>query len=485
MNTNTDPVINTTPKIVLQSNKAAKWFRLIALFAILAYVTYEAIMHQILGGGKAPSAHALCPLGALESLYSLLFTGNFIQKIFSGTLVLFVLTVALALLFRRSFCGVLCPFGALQELFARIGIKIFKKHRVIPVVIDKPLRYLKYILLVLTVVMAWIYGSLWMAPYDPYSAYGHITAVAASITEDPATIVGFVLLAVTIIGSLLYDRFFCKYLCPMGGLYAIIGKLSPTKVERNKDVCISCGLCTKACPMNIDVAKAEKITYAECINCNECVLACPKKGALDIKFARMKIHPLAFLALVLTIFFGVVLIAQATGFYNVLPQKLEGGAKMAISDVMGYYSIEDTSKATGLSIAEVYQLLRIPTTVPANTMMKNISQSVPGYDFDAAKEAAAEVGASQPAADNNNSGVSPAASQPVATNSAAQTTCIDVSRIKGSMTIMEVAAELKIDVKDVYKLFKVKETVPAQTAMKDIINCDPTYDFHAIKTSLQ
>jgi polyferredoxin len=478
MNTNTTPVRKATTKTALNSNKAAKWARLIALFVILAYVTYEAYMHQILGGGKAPSVHALCPFGALESLYSLLFTGNFIQKIFSGTLVLFVLTVVLALLFRRSFCGVLCPFGALQELFARIGKKLFKKRLVIPAAIDKPLRYLKYVILGLTVVMAWIFGSLWMAPYDPYSAYGHITAVAASIAEDPAAIVGFALLAITIIGSLLYDRFFCKYLCPMGGLYAIIGKLSPTKVVRNKDVCINCSLCTKACSMNIDVAKADKVTHAECINCNECVVACPKKGALETKFAGKKIHPLASLALVLVIFFGVVLIAQAAGFYNVLPNKQEKGSKMAFSDVMGYNTIEETAKATGLSVEDVYKILGIPDTVPADTMMKNISKIVPGYDFDAAKEAAEKVGGGQI--------TSPTASpKPAGTDSASKAQAVDVSGIKGSMTIMEAATELKMDVKEFYKLFKIKDTIPAQTAMKDISMLDPSYDFHAVKTSLQ
>lgn len=123
----------------MKKNKFTRASRIIILLGLLAYVTYEAYMHQILGGGKAPSVHALCPFGALESLYTLLFMGSFIQKIYSGTVVLLILTVILAILFRRSFCGLLCPFGDLQELFGNMGRKVFKKRFAIPMHIDKPL----------------------------------------------------------------------------------------------------------------------------------------------------------------------------------------------------------------------------------------------------------------------------------------------------------------------------------------------------------
>ncbi len=165
--------------------KIAKWSRLLVLLGLLIWVVYESYMHQVLGGGKAPSVHALCPYGALESLYTLLLTGSFIKKIYSGTVVLLGVTVVLAILFRRSFCGMLCPFGALQELFQKLRSITIKKRFEIPEKVDGILRYLKYVVLVLTVFMAWLYGTLWMAPYDPYAAFSHITVIAGSIEEDP------------------------------------------------------------------------------------------------------------------------------------------------------------------------------------------------------------------------------------------------------------------------------------------------------------
>ncbi|NLI91543.1 MAG: 4Fe-4S binding protein [Peptococcaceae bacterium] len=369
----------------MNGNKVSKWLRMFILIALLAWVTYELYMHQVLGGGKAPSVHALCPFGALESLYALLFMGTFIKKIYSGTVVLLILTVVLAILFRRSFCGLLCPFGALQEIFAKIGYKVFKKRYVIPERIDRPLRYLKYFILLLTIGMAWYTGTLWMSAYDPYSAYSHLSAVSDTIKEDPLAIIGYILLILTAAGSFLYDRFFCKYLCPAGAFYGIIGKLSPTKIERNDELCSHCKACNKACPVNINVVKTEKVTTAECINCNECVLACPRKGALEVKAAKRAFHPLAILVIVAGIFFGTITVAQATGNYDVLPSALKNGQVVSISEAKGYYSIEETAVATGLSLEEVYAKLDIPARVAKSTKLKDISKEVPEYSFDEAK----------------------------------------------------------------------------------------------------
>jgi len=252
----------------LKNNKVVMYLRwsLLALFTVL--ITVSAYLHIANGGGKSPSIHALCPFGGLESLYQIFTTGSFVSKIFAGTMILFVITLVVAILFRRSFCGLICPFGAIQEFFGKIGQKIFKKKFIMPSQIDKPLRYLKYIILLVTVFYAWKTAGLWMSPYDPWSAYAHMSEGLESIWEESA--VGLIILLVTILGSLLYDRFFCKYLCPMGALYGIVGKISPFKVVRDENDCISCGKCSKVCPMNIDVQNAKEVKSAECINCQTC-----------------------------------------------------------------------------------------------------------------------------------------------------------------------------------------------------------------------
>ncbi len=365
----------------MEKNKISTYLRLVVLFLLLAWVTYGSYLHQILGGAKAASIHALCPFGALESLYALIFLGTFIQKVYVGTFVLLAITVILAIVFRRSFCGLLCPFGALQELFAKIGQKILGKRMEVPKAIDVPLRYLKYLILPLTLLLAWYFSTLWISPVDPYSAYAHLTNVGGAIAEEPLAIVGFILLGLTIIGSFVYDRFFCKYLCPAGAFYAIIGKISPTFVERNNHLCIHCKACTKVCPMNIDVEKGFKIKNSECINCNECVNVCPKKGALEVKVAGKTMSTLVILLLVVGLFFGTIFLAQYTGNFQLKPSELKVGEVLSISDLKGSLTIEEAAVQTGLGLDAIYTKLGIPTTVPKETMLKDVYTLVPGYNF--------------------------------------------------------------------------------------------------------
>ena len=259
--------------------------RWVTLGSFLAFVLAATALHTL--GYVAPSIHAICPYGGLESMLSLVAVGTFLKKIVIGTFVLFGTTVALALVLRRSFCGQLCAFGGLQEFFGKLGAKLFKKRPVMPKKLDKVLRYLKYVVLAVTVAMAWITGELWITPYDPFNALGHLADFNALITSY---LIGFIVLVLTLLGSLVYDRFFCKYLCPAGALYGLIGQASPYAVRVDAKTCIHCGKCSRACPMNIDVmnAKNGRVSSPECINCNECVNVCPVEGAIHTGFPRRR-----------------------------------------------------------------------------------------------------------------------------------------------------------------------------------------------------
>lgn len=368
----------------MKDNKFVKYLRLGLLSLFLILITVQAYLHQVKGGGEAASIHALCPYGSLESIYSLLGSGTFIQKIFSGTLILLALTILLAIIFRRSFCGLICPFGALQELFGTIGKKIFGRKFIVPTKIDKPLRYLKYFVLIVTIYYAWKTSGLWMAPYDPWSAFGHISEGISSLIEG--SLIGFILLITTLIGSMLYDRFFCKYLCPMGAVYGIISKVSMHKIVRNEDKCINCGICSKNCPVNIDVAHNKQITSAECISCNICVLSCPKSGALEIKQGKKTIRPIVVMVLVMAIFFGGVLISKAIGVFTVLPQPITAGKTISVEQIRGYMTLKEISSSMKIDIKELYTKLKIPNNVPENTKLKEVKNFLPGFTDEKAKE---------------------------------------------------------------------------------------------------
>ena len=365
--------------------------RVAILIIFIAAITFESFQHQVRGGGPdgSPSIHALCPYGGLESLYSLFTSGSAIDKIYAGTISLFIISVILALVLRRGFCGWICPFGGLQELFGMLGKKVLKKRLVMPLLADKYLRYLKYLVLVLTAVMAWATASLWVSPYDPWAAYGHLSEGLSSVWSEFT--VGVILLAVTFIGSFFYDRFFCKYLCPMGAFLGILGKMGLVKIARDPETCIDCNLCTKVCPVNIDVAKVDYVRSAECINCQQCVESCPKKGALEnrVRFVSgFTPKPLLIGAVVLVIYFGGFGISALAGSSNLVPAPVSEDTQ-TITDpdqLKGYMTLEDIATVMGKSLDEVYKAMGVPEHTPKDVPVKELGDIVPGFDFHASKE---------------------------------------------------------------------------------------------------
>lgn len=413
----------TNPNVFSQRDKrmrkAAKILRWVMLGSLLVFVLAATSLHVL--GYAAPSIHALCPYGGLESMLSIIAVGTFLKKILIGTFVLFGATVLLAVVMRRSFCGQVCAFGFLQELFGNIGKKLFKKRPVVPKKLDRVLRYLKFVVLAVTIAMAWITGELWVTPYDPFNALGHLADFNALITSY---LIGFIVLIITLLGSVVYDRFFCKYLCPVGALYGVIGKVSPYSVRVDHDKCIRCGLCNKACPMNVEVmdAKGGRVTDLECINCNMCVNACPKKGALSTGFTRKKaIHPLIATLLALTLFFAPIGIAAATGNMQLLANKFtntrseeseesheedeisySGSSDDAVAeiedaadeeeheesyvsingyesgDIRGSMSLSQVADMLGLPLDEVYARLGLADDYPSSTTIKTAAEEM-GY----------------------------------------------------------------------------------------------------------
>jgi polyferredoxin len=368
----------------MTNKKIIKYIRWVILAAFLILITLQAYLHQVNGGGVSPSIHALCPYGGLESLYNIIFNGTYIQKIFIGTITLLVITLLLSILFRRSFCGLICPFGALQEFFSLLGKKIFHRKFIIPAKIDRPLRYAKYIILIITLIFAWKTAGLWMDPYDPWAAYGHITEGFGALTGE--YLVASILLIIVLLGSMLYDRFFCKYLCPMGAVYGLLSKVSPSKITRNKDKCINCNLCNKNCPSNIDVAHLDNVTSAECLSCQSCVLSCPKNGALEYKVSGKVMKPLTVIILTVTIFFGGLLASKSLGLLNVLPNQITSGTKLNAEEIKGYMTLKEVSIGTGIELPDLYKRLGIPSSVPEDTKLKEIKNFVDGFEIEAAKE---------------------------------------------------------------------------------------------------
>ena len=334
--------------------KKSRSLRLVVLGLGLAIITGIGLMHQ-LTGIPVVGVDALCPFGGIETILTLISTGGYVKQIAASSLILLGVVLVTAVIFRRSFCGYICPLGALQEFFGGIGKAIWPKGRPqVPTAIDKPARYLKYVVLAVFTVWTWQAAELVIRPYDPWVAFMHITSAEVLSSFG----IGLAVLAISLAGSVVYDRFFCKYLCPMGGFLGLISRLSLFKVRREATTCIDCKACDKACPMNITVSEVETVVSAECINCNACVDACPVKDTLRVATKgatgkRTVLTPsrvLASMVLIIAILVGATTAAGA--FAWTLPTLAQAaqtnGGTFNLDAIRGSMSLEEVSKATGI-----------------------------------------------------------------------------------------------------------------------------------------
>ena len=299
-------VMERTPSAARTRSRA---LRLSLLVAILALSTALGILHQVSGTKPVPM-DALCPFGGIESAWSVLSAGTLLSKVAWSSFILLGATLLAAVLFRRAFCGNFCPFGTLQELFGRFGKRLFGRTFQVPAGLDRWARLLKYAVLAVFVALSAVLGTLAIRPYDPWVAYHHLL--------DPEVVAGLlgglIVLVLTVVGSLVYDRFFCKYLCPMGAALTPFAKAGLFKIKRDPAICINCARCDRACPVNLPVSTLGTVKDAECLDCDACVDACPAKGALVIEGpAGRRISPLVRTLGTVGIFAGVMGIATLAG----------------------------------------------------------------------------------------------------------------------------------------------------------------------------
>ena len=157
----------------------------------------------------------------------------------------------------------------------RRAVKTLKTRGRWLAVVDRPLRLLKYAVLIWSVTGAAVYGVLVFRDYDPWAALLNLTELTLGL--------GTVVLGVVLVASLFVERPWCRYACPLGAATGLIGRLSPVYLKREAAACKSCAICSKSCPMGLPVHTATTIKSPDCIGCLECVDTCPRQGALELK----------------------------------------------------------------------------------------------------------------------------------------------------------------------------------------------------------
>jgi ferredoxin-type protein NapH len=195
-----------------------------------------------------------------------------------------VLPVLLTLLFGRFFCGWLCPATFLYELNTNLGLLLEKMglaigHRRFD-------RRLKYLILAAGLMLSCLTGAMLTAFIYPPAIIGRELYYAISLGGFGSGAAFFLL--TMLFDLLVARRGFCRYLCPGGALYSLLGRYRVVRIKRLATRCNDCAKCNAVCefdlnPMGDDFGQ-------ECNNCTACIAVCPS-DAMTVTVASRDAAP--------------------------------------------------------------------------------------------------------------------------------------------------------------------------------------------------
>lgn len=243
----------------------------------------KAVCVPVLNCYSCPGALGACPIGSLQAA-----VGG-VKRHFPfyvlGLLMLFGIVLG------RVVCGLLCPFGLVQDLLHKIPLPKLN----VPKKIDRPARSIKYIVLLVLVIGLPAFAVTKTGVMPPYFCKyvcpaGTLGGGIPLLIADPALrkLTGalfhwkLLVLAVVVVASMLIHRPFCRYLCPLGAFYSLFNRFSFFRMRLDEKKCIGCKKCENSCPMAVEVTK--NINSLECIRCGRCKSVCPT-GAITSGFA--------------------------------------------------------------------------------------------------------------------------------------------------------------------------------------------------------
>ena len=273
----------------------------ILALAFYVYLLFAALQRR----GAFPLADLAFRLDPLGALSAMIATRAWLPR-----LGLALATLGLTLVLGRVWCGWLCPLGTLLG-WIRFGAANGRSGR-----FSTRWQALKNVILLLILSMA-LFGSLTLLILDPLAlltrtmttailpALNHaITSIERVLYQMPAAqpvvdvaerllrgpvlpvvqavFVQNVLIAALFVGvvglNALADRFWCRYLCPLGALLGLLSKVSFLRPVFGA-ACNRCGQCVGACRLDaIDTREGYEILPSECTLCLDCFTACPESG---------------------------------------------------------------------------------------------------------------------------------------------------------------------------------------------------------------
>jgi ferredoxin-type protein NapH len=215
------------------------------------------------------------PLAALESMIA----SKHIAKVIGISL---IAPIILTLLFGRVFCSWICPMGLLLEI-----TDTFRKFTKFLEIKSYNIRFergTKFAVLAVGLtasallsvpVLGYIYPPAIISRelHDlVFTLFDRAEANMLGFSLVGLTWMSFILLAIIAFEVLVSRRWWCRYMCPGGAIYMMIGAKRPVRVKLFKSKCTRCVDCVVACPMGLNPMNNQM--GMECDNCGACISAC-------------------------------------------------------------------------------------------------------------------------------------------------------------------------------------------------------------------